>query len=185
MGDNTRGGSTGGGVLPVLLSGSPLNFESLGGLGGGWSSGLGGGGRPVVGGTTRVLGGETARVVGGETARVVDGETARVLGGDTAHVAGEDVDRATDGGDTVRVGVGGDIGRAIGGGTDVGKGAGVKGGEDERVRDTFLESREENQVFKFSMKLYIHTYLIQLTPQRGCSVTDYIKFFTLRITYIA
>ena len=138
MGDTTRGGSCGGGVFPLLAL---FNFVSFGGLGGGGRFGLG---SPVEG-VTRLLGGETARVVGGDLARVVGGDTARVVGGDTARV----VVRAEDGGDTGRVEVGGDTGRAIGGGTDTGK---EPAGGDEVVRETFFESKQENEEFEVRKK---------------------------------
>ena len=159
MGDITRGGSSGGGVLPVFLSASIFNLASLGGLGGGGRFGLG----SPVGDITRVLGGDTARVVGGDTARVVGGETARFVGGDTARVVGGDTARVVVVDDTACVAgaeivraidrdTGGDAARVVGGGTDMGEGAGIEGGEDERVRDTFFESKEEYQDLKTRMK---------------------------------
>ena len=62
-----------------------------------------------------------------------------MVGGDTARVVGEDVVRATDGGDTALVVVGGDRGRGIGRGTD----PATDVGGFETVRVTFLESEEE------------------------------------------
>jgi hypothetical protein len=78
---------------------------------------------------------------------VVVDDTARVVVvDDTACVAGAEIVRAIDR-DT-----GGDPARVVGGGTDMGEGAGIGGGEEERVRDTFFESKEEYQDLKTRMK---------------------------------
>lgn len=124
MGDKIRGGSSGGGVLPVLLSGIlfDLSLKSLGGRGGG--------GRSEV--ISRVVGCGNPLLLGAETACVVGGETARIVGGDVA--------RPKHGGDTVRTVIGDDVERATVGGPELGRGGGTEGGDDERVRPTFLES---------------------------------------------
>lgn len=92
-GDKIRGGSSGGGVLPVLLSGIlfDLSLKSLGGRGGG--------GRSEV----------KSRVVGWGNALLLVGETARIVGGETARIGGGDVVRPEDGGDTVRTVIGDDV----------------------------------------------------------------------------